>query len=216
MAIGAFYGIVAVFALFLARQFGIREETIAYFCMWFGAAGVLVRATLVGPAVRRLGEARMASGGLVLLAAGLALFPFSRTYPVLLVSMTLMPLGTAFTFPAVTALLSRVVPTRERGLYMGMQQTVGGVSRVLFPWWNGWAFDHIGMKAPFVVCGVLTLGAVVLLRGIRVPAPQRGAESGRQSTPPVAADASATQSLTTAPSPEAAGAVAGGRQMTDT
>ena len=183
VAIGAFYGIVAVFTMFLSRQFGIGEKTIGYFFMWFGAAGVIVRATLVGPAVRRLGEVRMARGGLVLLAAGLTLFPFARGYPVLLTAMTLMPLGTAFTFPAVTALLSRVVPSKQRGLYMGVQQTVGGVARVVFPWWNGWAFDHVGIAAPFVVSGVLTLGAVGLIRGIT--APTRSHKAGLPPTSPV-------------------------------
>ena len=169
VAIGAFYGIVAVFTMFLGHQFGVGEKTIGYFFMWFGAAGVIVRTTLVGPAVRRLGEAKMAGGGLVVLAAGLMLFPFARNYAVLLTAMTLMPLGTAFTFPAVTALLSRVVPSKERGLYMGVQQTIGGVSRVIFPWWDGWAYDHIGIAAPFVVSGALTLGTVFLIRGIPAP-----------------------------------------------
>jgi hypothetical protein len=59
---------------------------------------------------------------------------------------------------------------------MGVQQTVGGVSRVLFPWWNGWAFDHIGMSAPFVVSGVLTLGSVGLIRGMIVGHEGRGGE----------------------------------------
>jgi multidrug resistance protein len=182
VAIGAFYGIVAVFTMFLGRRFGIGEKNIGYFFMWFGAVGVIVRTTLVGPAVRRIGEVRMARAGLLLLAAGLILFPFSRGYPLLLFAMTLIPLGTAFTFPAVTALLSRVVPSRERGLYMGVQQTVGGVSRVLFPWWNGWAFDHIGMAAPFLVSGVLTLGSVGLTRGMTVERDVRGGESA---PPPV-------------------------------
>lgn len=169
VAIGAFYGTVAVFTLFLARQFGVGEKTIGYFFMWFGAAGVIVRTLLVGPAVHRLGEVRMARGGLVILAAGLMLFPFARGYPVLLTAMTLMPLGTAFTFPAVTGLLSRVVPSKQRGVYMGVQQTVGGVARVVFPWWTGWVFDHVGMAAPFVASGVLTLGTVALIRGITAP-----------------------------------------------
>jgi len=112
----------------------------------------------------------MARMGLLLLSAGLVLFPFAHGYPLLLFAMTLMPLGTAFTFPAVTALLSRVVPSRERGLYMGVQQTIGGVSRVVFPWWDGWAFDHIGVASPFVVCGILTAGTLGLIRGVRVPA----------------------------------------------
>jgi multidrug resistance protein len=205
VAIGAFYGIVAVFTMFLGRQFGIGEKTIGYFFMWFGAAGVIVRATLVGPAVRWLGEVRMARLGIVLLAAGLTLFPFSRSYPVLLFAMTLMPLGTAFTFPAVTALLSRVVPSRERGVYMGVQQTVGGVSRVIFPWWDGWAFDHIAMAAPFVVCGALTAGTLWLVRGLEVPTtarpeapqPQARGDAGVAASPPQGAD------------------VAGGRQARD-
>ncbi|HEX6047739.1 MAG TPA: MFS transporter [Gemmatimonadaceae bacterium] len=205
VAIGAFYGIVAVFTMFLGRQFGIGEKTIGYFFMWFGAAGVIVRTTLVGPAVRWLGEVRMAQAGIVLLAAGLTLFPFSRNYPVLLFAMTLMPLGTAFTFPAVTALLSRVVPSRERGLYMGVQQTVGGVSRVIFPWWDGWAFDHIGMAAPFVVCGALTAGTLWLVRGLQVPAKVR----------PEATQAEAPADTGIARPPAQGIGVAGGRQVRD-
>ena len=196
VAIGAFYGILAVFTMFLGRQFGIGEKTIGYFFMWFGAAGVIVRTTLVGPAVRRLGEVRMARGGLILLAAGLILFPFARGYPVLLTAMTLMPLGTAFTFPAVTALLSRVVPSRERGLYMGVQQTVGGVCRVIFPWWNGWAFDHVGMAAPFVVSGVLTLGTVGLIRGMTAPSQTQGAGSPAAAPPDAASATDAPQGVT--------------------
>ena len=111
-------------------------------------------------------------------------------------SMTLMPLGTAFTFPAVTALLSRVVPSKQRGLYMGVQQTVGGVSRVIFPWWDGWAFDHIGMASPFVVCGVLTLGTVALIQGITAPAKRTDSATPQEG---VALTDAAPQTLGTAP-----------------
>jgi multidrug resistance protein len=210
VAIGAFYGMVGVFSMFLGRRFGVGEKTIGYFFMWFGVAGVIVRTMLVGPAVRRLGEVRMARSGLVLLAAGLILFPFARGYPVLLTAMTLMPLGTAFTFPAVTALLSRVVPSRERGLYMGVQQTVGGVSRVVVPWWDGWAFDHMGMAAPFVVCGVLTLGAVTLIQGITAPAKPTGAGSSPALPAGVAPAGAPPQTLPAAESNARVGSAAAG------
>ena len=72
-------------------------------------------------------------------------------------SFTLMPVGTAFIFPAVTAMLSRVVSKSERGLYMGVQHTFGGVSRVSFPLATGYAMDHVGMGAPYVVAGGLVL-----------------------------------------------------------
>jgi hypothetical protein len=79
-----------------------------------------------------LGEARLCRLGLVLLAAGLMLVAgdsfLSDDGPF----FTLMPLGTAFIFPAVTAMLSRVVAQTERGLYMGVQHTFGGISRSRF------------------------------------------------------------------------------------
>jgi predicted MFS family arabinose efflux permease len=205
VAIGAFYGMVAIFSMFLGRQFGIGEKTIGYFFMWFGAAGVIVRTTLVGPVVRRYGEVRMAVAGLVLLASGLTLFPFSRGYPVLLTAMTLMPLGTAFTFPAVTALLSRVVSSKERGLYLGVQQTAGGVARVIFPWWDGWAFDHIGMATPFVVIGALTLGTVALIRGITAPSKRQPDTSASQSLAEVAPSATAPQTIGKPPATDRVG-----------
>ena len=47
------------------------------------------------------------------------------------VATALLPVGMALTFPCVTALLSKVVPKDERGMYMGLQQTFGGVARLV-------------------------------------------------------------------------------------
>jgi len=124
--------------------------------------GVFVRAGILGRMIEWLGEPQLTRLGLVLLAVGLALIAAVHSYPTLLVALTLMPLGTAFVFPCVTAMLSRVVPTRNRGLYMGVQHTFGGVSRVAFPLAAGVAMDHLGLGFPFVVAGVLVLGTLLL------------------------------------------------------
>ncbi len=166
VAIGAFYGMVAVFAQFLERRFGVNEDSIGYFFMWFGVMGVLTRLVLIGPAVKWLGELPLSRCGLVLLGAGMILFPLSHSYATLWISMVLMPLGTAFTFPGVTATLSRVVPATDRGLYMGVQQTFGGLARAVFPWWDGVAFESFGMASPFVTAGVLCLLAIGLAVGL--------------------------------------------------
>ncbi len=166
VAIGAFYGMVAVFAQFLERRFGVTEDTIGYFFMWFGVMGVFTRLALIGPAVKWLGELPLSRVGLVLLGAGMILFPLSRSHLMLGVSMVLMPLGTAFTFPGVTATLSRVVPATDRGLYMGVQQTFGGLARAVFPWWDGIAFESVGMASPFIVAGILCLATIGLAIGL--------------------------------------------------
>jgi len=77
-----------------------------------------------------------------------------------------IPLGTAFTFPCVTSLLSRVIPSNERGLYMGVQQTYGGIARVVVPLWSGFAYDHFGKGVPFITSSILVLGSLFLGFGV--------------------------------------------------
>ena len=71
-----------------------------------------------------------------------------------------MPLGTAFLFPCVTGLLSRAVPDHERGLFMGVQHTFGGVSRVVFPVAAGVLIDRFGVGVPYWVAGLLVLATL--------------------------------------------------------
>jgi MFS family permease len=80
-------------------------------------------------------------------------------------SVALIPLGTAFTFPCVTALLSRVIPSNERGLWMGLQQTFGGTARVVFPLLAGFLFDRM-IELPFLVSAALVIGTIVLGLGM--------------------------------------------------
>ncbi|MBI4503863.1 MAG: MFS transporter [Gemmatimonadetes bacterium] len=163
IAIGAFYGTTPTIPLLLTERFsGITARTIGYVVMYLGGMGVLVRAFLLGWIVDQMGEARLSRLGLVLLAAGLTLAAAARSYPVLWLSLTLMPLGTAFLFPCVTGLLSRVVPSGDRGLYLGVQQTFGGGSRVAFPIAAGVLMDHFGRATPFWVSGVMVLATLSL------------------------------------------------------
>ena len=173
IAIGAFYGTVPTLPLLLASRLPINETNVGYFVMYLGGMGVVVRAGLLGRMIEWLGEARLTRLGIVLLAVGLALVAAVHSYLTLLISLTLMPLGTAFVFPCVTAMLSRVVPKRHRGLYMGVQHTFGGVSRVVFPLAAGVAMDHLGLGFPFVIAGVLVLSTLLLTTSMEEYAPSR-------------------------------------------
>jgi len=166
VAIGAFYGTGQTAPLLLARRFAITERNVGFFIMYLGGMGVLIRSLVLGPAVDRLGEARLSRLGVVLLAIGLAATGLASNFPVLALGFTCMPFGTAFLFPCVTGLLSRVVPTRDRGLYMGVQHTFGGVSRVAFPVAAGLLMDRFGVGVPFWVAGILVLLTFPLTRGM--------------------------------------------------
>jgi MFS family permease len=88
--------------------------------------------------------------------------PLSRNLWMLGIAVALIPLGTAFTFPCVTALLSRVTSPRERGLYMGMQQTYGGVARIIAPLFFGWSFDTLGVSSPYFFASVFIVATLLL------------------------------------------------------
>jgi multidrug resistance protein len=181
IAMGAFQGMTAVLPLFLAAVHGVTEETIGYFFMYIGAISVVARAFVLGRMVDWLGEAKLSRVGMVLLAAGLALMPLATGWVSLAGAVALIPLGTAFTFPCVTSMLSRVIESHERGLYMGVQQTYGGIARVIAPLAAGFAWDHFVPGVPFWISAALVVGTIFLGIGI---------ERFTQSTSPVPAQAS--------------------------
>jgi MFS family permease len=166
ITMGAFNGVTAVLALFLAFRFQVTEKTIGYFFMYVGAISVFTRVLLLGKAVDKFGEARLSRFGMVLLAIGLGGMPLVSSLGGLAFFVALIPLGTAFTFPCVTGLLSRVISNHERGLYMGVQQTFGGVARVVAPIWAGFAFDRLGLGVPFYTSAIVVLATISLGLGL--------------------------------------------------
>src|SRR5438874_8583971 len=166
IAMGAFSGLMAILALFLADRFGVGKDKIWIFYTYVGVISVVTRAGILGRMVERYGEAQLSRIGLTLLATGLATLPLARGYASLAIAVALIPLGTAFTFPCVTSMLSRVISSRERGLYMGVQQTFGGLGRVLVPLWAGFSYDHFGKSVPLFTSAALVIGVIALGYGI--------------------------------------------------
>ena len=185
IAIGAFQGVTSMLALLLSARFGVTGDTIGYFFAYIGTLSVVTRALILGRMVDRFGEAKLARIGQILLATGIALLSIIRPladpaavaqmlggmlparavallpYVPLAIAVGFLPLGTAFTFPCVTSLLSRVISSKERGLYMGVQQTFGGMARVLFPILFGYLYDK-SSGLPFLVSASFVLFTLYL------------------------------------------------------
>ena len=185
IALGAFQGVTSMLALYLSVRFGVTERTIGFFFTYTGVISVLTRALILGKMIDRFGEVRLSRMGLTLLATGITAMAFTKPisdpahfaaaiggflpasavvwlpYVPLALAVALLPLGTAFTFPCVTAMLSRVIPNNERGLYMGVQQTFGGSARVIFPIVFGLLFD-IALPLPFLLSASLVIFTIYL------------------------------------------------------
>jgi MFS family permease len=114
-------------------------------------------------------------------------FPLQWKFVALAAVITTVPLGTAFTFPCVTALLSKVIDPRERGVVMGVQQSFGGAARVMAPLLAGWMFDALGTGFPFWTSAGFVLASLFLTFGIDRDAARGGTPA--TSAPPAVAPA---------------------------
>jgi len=170
IAIGAFYGTIQTSPLLLSSRLGVTEHTIGYFIMYLGGMGVIVRTLVLGRLVDAFGEVAVTRAGMAALAAGLALTGVAPSLAVVMAGFTLMPIGTGLLFPCVTGMLSQAVQPGERGLYMGVQHTFGGVSRVAFPVGAGFLMDAFGVGVPFWLSALLVVAVLPLARGLVITA----------------------------------------------
>jgi len=156
----AFMAMNGVLALFLERRYGVSEHTIGWFFVYVGAISVVMRSLVIGPTVKKLGEVRTLKLGALALAIGIAAVPLPHHLLGLALAVLLVPVGTALLFPSTTSLVTSRGPQHATGRILGVQQTFGGVARLLGPVWAGVLFEHVGIAWPFWVAG----GLVLLMR----------------------------------------------------
>jgi multidrug resistance protein len=176
----AFMGMNGVLALYLGKVYGVTKETIGYFYSYIGAIGIVMRAVLLGPTVRRFGEVGVTRMGSLSLVLGLALIPvpamFDLTRPERFAALALIvlfvPVGTALLFPATTALVSRRAARLEMGQTMGVQQAFGSTARVVGPICAGWLYE-LNIRAPFWAAAAVMLATSFLTSRLTGAEPEK-------------------------------------------
>jgi MFS family permease len=167
LAIGSAHGINPLLALFLKDRLAFDVDSIGYVFMYIGSVSVFARVLLLGRAVDRFGEVRVSRIGIISLAMAFFMMPFVYSIGALAFVLAFHPIGMALTFPCMTALLSRLVPQADRGMYLGVQQSFAGLARVLAPLLYGNAYDLLGKGSPFWCAGSVVLATLLLGIGLR-------------------------------------------------
>jgi multidrug resistance protein len=176
----AFMAMNAVLALFLERRYGVSEQTIGWFFVYIGGISLLMRSIILGPVVSLLGEVHTLRLGALSLALGMGLIPFTHHLVAFGLAVMLVPIGTALLFPATTSLVSSRGHEAETGMLLGVQQSFGGVARLIGPLWAGAAFDRLSIGAPFWLAGGVVLALHLFAMLVR-PEPHGGEEEGADS-----------------------------------
>ncbi len=167
----AFMAMNGVLALYLERRFGVTERTIGWFYVYVGGVSLVMRTVVLGPAVRRLGEVRVVRLGTLAIALGQATLPLARGLAELAGAVLLIPVGTALLFPATTSMISHRAEADRTGLMLGVQQSFGGVARMVGPLWAGAAFQTLGIASPFFLAAGVMLVARAVAATVREERP---------------------------------------------
>ena len=129
-----------------------------------GVMDVLTQGVLVGRLLPRLGEERLAQIGLVLNAAGFALFAALGQLPLLtlgLVALVVYNLGDGLFQPSISGIVANAAPPDAQGRVQGANQGQQALARIAGPLLAA-ALYAVSPGAPFAA------GAVVVLLGLAV------------------------------------------------
>jgi DHA1 family tetracycline resistance protein-like MFS transporter len=192
LAVLAFSGMEATFALLAAHRYGLDQRRVSYVFAFIGVVVTVVQGGLIGRLTRRFGERALLVSGLLLQALALIALPYARTVGVALLSAmphalvdrlgaspnvagllaASFPLafGSGLFSPAVTSLLSRRARAEDQGGTLGIGQAAAAAGRIVGPISATNAYDRIWMGAPYLGGAAIMLLAALIGSTVRPPA----------------------------------------------
>lgn len=163
--------------LLVSRNFGINFENekdakvVGYLFAYCGIIGALVQGGAIGRLVKKLGEAKLISISVLIMAVSFIPLPYlagkhpesfrdffsseTSAWLGLLAALALLSVGSSMTRPPLFGLLSKLTPSAEQGANIGVAQGAGSLARILGPIFAGTFFVQ-NPAIPYLVCAVLS------------------------------------------------------------
>jgi len=166
-----FAGIEATYGLWTQVRFGWGPKQIGLAFMGIGLLGAFCQGYLSGRLVRRFGEPRTLTGGLVFMGLGLITQGLSPVWPVAIVGFALVCIGQSICFPNLTTLISRAAPPDRQGEMLGLNMSGMALARIGGPIIAGEMFSLIAPGAPFAFAAFLILPGLWFAAQVRKRVP---------------------------------------------
>ena len=152
-----FAGIEATYGLWTQARFGWGPKQIGLAFMGIGILGAFCQGWLSGRLVRRHGEARTLTGGLVFMGLGLVTQGLAPVWPVAILGFAFVCIGQSICFPNLTSLISQAAPPDRQGEMLGLNMSGMALARIGGPVFAGWLFSSVAPGAPFASAAILIL-----------------------------------------------------------
>ncbi|MDB5497877.1 MAG: multidrug resistance protein [Phenylobacterium sp.] len=162
-----FAGIEATYGLWTQARFGWGPRQIGLAFMVIGILGAFCQGWLSGRLVRRYGEPRTLTGGLVFMGLGLVTQGLSPVWPVAMLGFAFVCIGQSICFPNLTALISRASPPDRQGEMLGLNMSGMALARIGGPVLAGELFSVVAPGAPFAMAALLILPGLYFAGQVR-------------------------------------------------
>lgn len=130
----------AVLSLYGAQRFGMGPADVGILMGALGVMAVIMQGGVIGPLTRKVGEARIIQGGLVVSMTGFVLLALAASRVSLIIGALVMNGGNVLLQPSVTSLVSKRAKTGQ-GAAMGLNNSFQSLGRGVGPLWAGFAYD---------------------------------------------------------------------------
>jgi MFS family permease len=143
----AFSMFISGFALFAERRFTWNDKPfspheIGLLYAFSGLLGIIVQGGLIGRLVRVFKEPRLIAIGLIVMAAGYALMGYVEPLGPLLIAVALSSVGNSVLRPSLTTIVTQVVPDAERGVALGLMQSLASLASISAAPISGWLIEQ--------------------------------------------------------------------------
>ena len=163
---------VTALPLFLERRltwngkpFG--PEQTGYTWAYVGLLGILLQGPALGRLVKRYGESALNKTGFAAYVVGYALLAFCYSIPWLLITMTALVLG-GLVRPTLTSMITQQTQEHERGMVLGLTQSLTSVSQIVGPPIAGLLIQYKFLSAwGLVVAAIALVGLLIASRDHR-------------------------------------------------
>ena len=159
---GGLVGFLTYIGQWLNVRFGLPTRTIGWVFMLGGLVAV-GSAPLGGIISDRLGKRAVSIASNALLAVAVVLVPFLSWGVGLLALFALASLGAAFRQGPLTALMTELVPTAQRGSFIASRNIASQLGIAAAAYSGGILFERFGYGAVTLLCAVMTAIVAVLL-----------------------------------------------------
>jgi MFS transporter, DHA1 family, tetracycline resistance protein len=159
---GSFAVYQTTFALFGERRFGFDATHIGYLLSAFGFLGVVVQGGFVGYVVRRIGERRTLTIGLLCAAVGWGGSAMTHSLPVFIALLVPGAIGIGFCNPSLTSLVSGAAGRHEQGRVQGAAGALESLGRAVGPVWGNGALQWFGEGTAYGSAALVLIGTAVL------------------------------------------------------